>query len=218
MGKKLTALFGICFLLLFSFTNQAEAADQGSIQIYAHVEKDETELIPLQGVTFQLYRIADFKDNDPVLGDEFASLKELPDLSKTDANKKLAQRYDKFVREKQMEGMISTTDENGMAVFKPLSRGIYLLCQKEDFSSDESVYRSESVFLAIPSESINDEIWNLRIEPKFENEKLPIIDENVKEIHDGPKTGDEERIEIWLLVIMLSAGIAVLCLRDKWRR
>ena len=36
MGKKLTALFGICFLLLFSFTNQAEAADQGSIKIYAH--------------------------------------------------------------------------------------------------------------------------------------------------------------------------------------
>ena len=201
MGKKLSTLFGICFLLLFSFTAQVQAAEQGSIQIYAHVEKGESESVPLSGVTFQLYQIADFQ--------------ELPDLSKADANKELAQRYDRFVRNHQINGIVSVTDENGKVTFEQLSRGIYLICQKEDISVQGNTYRSEPAFLAIPSGSTNDEYWNLKIEPKFENEKLPIINEDIQKTDGNIKTGDDSRVEAWLIVLLLSAGVSALCLKRK---
>jgi len=215
MGKKLSTLFGICFLLLFSFTAQVQAAEQGSIQIYAHVEKGESESVPLSGVTFQLYQIADFQDSELILRDEFASIKELPDLSKADANKELAQRYDRFVRNHQINGIVSVTDENGKVTFEQLSRGIYLICQKEDISVQGNTYRSEPAFLAIPSGSTNDEYWNLKIEPKFENEKLPIINEDIQKTDGNIKTGDDSRVEAWLIVLLLSAGVSALCLKRK---
>lgn len=103
------------------------------------------------------------------------------DFDFTDASHQAgaAQALYRYIQREGAEGEEGTTDETGALGFPNLEKGVYLLAQPQRADLEGGKYQSAPVLICIPTVEEYENEWAVMIEPKFENESLPVgVSEN----------------------------------------
>lgn len=224
--KKWAAL---CLTLLFFFAPavQIQAQEEtGSIAIEYHGRTEENEMIPLEGVSFLLYRAGEKSEGGWELTGEFQdSGISLADKTASGRREQAKQLYD-YAKKYQISGRKQKTDVNGYTLFGELEEGLYLLAQEQPVSYEgKGTFVSAPFLIDIPEEVTG--AYHRVVKPKSEwkpseqPEKPPANEQDKEEKPsekpggNGPvKTGDEAPLSE-LLVIICGAGVVIAALMRR---
>ena len=183
---------------------------------------DEDKTTHIDGVTFEIYRVSDvtntFGSISYVLLDKYKHLNiSFDGMTASESNeyaKSLAQETNGADSKK------GTTDSTGKAYFSDLDFGIYLVKQTGRVGTALNYTYYEPFLVIVPGIS-EDFTWinDVEVCPKPTTIFVePVVDaayEETKEAGD-PDTGDESKIELWILLIQISIlGIICILLRKS---
>ena len=244
--KKLKKL--ICSFLLIAGclvpAINGRAADTGSIKISYHGRTDE-ETIALSKTPFVLYYAGFLNDGEWKLSEEFEGAGVSLENEGASERKKQAERLYAYAVNEKLQGAEQETDEEGMAVFENLEKGLYLIAQTREVKKGKWFFRSSPFLVSIPGTGYGAEVWEIVTEPKSEwtdadsgggsgggnsgggspdipdstepelpettgaeeTEPIPVPPEITEGGGKTPKTGDSSSLEIWLILLVISAGM-----------
>ena len=203
------------FLLIILSIHPVMAADnlKGSIQLNAYIEKGNSEKYLLKDVSFELYQLTKITEGVETFLEAYSEYQVMPNWNDAQELQTLARSYQTFIKRKNIEGTKIVTSPKGIATFEDLEEGLYVIWQSKDAVVDRNVYRSSPMLVHIPSYDGNEKNLHVLINPKFENEKLPIINEKPP---GKVQTSDELQMEKYILIILVCIlVISVSCFRYK---
>ena len=187
---KTTIVSGDQSLLDKGQISQVEEERTGSIQVELTDGKSGTNR---NNIKILCEKVADIVDGEYVLTDEYKSSG--VDLNAIVNSNDLKNAAEKLVKQKKNVEATRTTDQSGVAIFKNLQVGVYLI-SAEDSKTYDTV---EPALIAIPTWSDTDgnTLYDVTIEPKH-------TPKPEKGKNDAPQTGLEDNT--WKY-----AGIAGAC-------
>lgn len=179
---------GICMIM--SMVSLA-AQQYGSIKIKAMIQKDEEITQPLAQVPFTLYRVGVRKAGKWELTKAFSGSHE--DLNKIDPlqQKKLAAQLCAYAKQHNLTGITHSSDAQGEVLFAQQEEGMYVVAQQKMVSIEGDVYQSMPFILSLPQQLTKEVLWEVEVEPKFENIALPVVDDG-QEVPKEPVKKEED--------------------------
>lgn len=221
--KKYWSLLGVLGVCLLCFDSSIVFAENsGSITIHATVDKDAGNTIAIPNVEFSLYQVGYEQDGQWKLCEEYESSNITFDFEDATVQNQAAKTLNEIVKRENIKGTETITDIKGNAYFSGQGRGVYLLVQKGKTTYDGQVYQCAPSIFTVPGIGQNEKLWNVTVEPKFENETIqkpaqdikPPVHTNTSTSIKNVKTGDNTKIGILLLLLLVS-GVGLIAISRK---
>lgn len=185
--------------------NEINVREKGSIEIEL---TDGGENISKEGVVFRYAKVADIKDGQYVLKEQYKNCG--VDLNQISYAKELDEAAEKLSYYGESDGDCITNEE-GIAKIEDLDVGVYLLYVSEQKNYEKVM----PVLIAVPTweEEEGMMLYNVKVFPKH----TPITEERIQETkkQSSVKTGDSLDVWIWLTGMVVAIGITGVVLRIK---
>lgn len=203
----------LCMLIPVSVS----ADVRGSILLKASIT-DGSTVHKLANVEFAMYHVGVYKNNSWTLTQDFANSGVRFDFNDSSAQRDAAIKLKTFAYANSINGLSNNTDSNGDVYFGNLEQGVYLFVQPKKVKVGNHIYQSNPFILAVPGYYDGQVMWNVTAEPKFGYETVTPVDpsnpdnpnnpnnpDNPKKDHPTDiKTGDENRLMMWYLLMLTS--------------
>lgn len=209
MVKKIVKNIFICLLLFSSCVSFVYASSKlCNISIYSHINNDNDEVTIIKD-SFNLYKIADYKDGEYINVDNFKNIKiALTDMSSSKVVE-LASELKAYTIDKKLEpDLKSSSNDKGYAYFKNLDQGIYLIYQ----SKDDSEYLTNPILLSVPYEKDGSLVYDINIDAKYVDKDVT-VDENIissNNVDHVTNTSDTTNLDMWILISASSLIVLIL--------
>lgn len=162
----------ICGAVLFDilFSGTAYAGSMGTVSVRALVQKDENSAISLPEVSFLLYRVGTAENGQWKLCGKFADSGAKLDLTDSARQEAVSAELADYAKRHRISGRSGATDAQGNLTFSGVERGLYLLVQNGSVRQRKDIYQSAPAIFSVPGPG---NIWQVTVEPKFENQSIP---------------------------------------------
>lgn len=214
---------GILINLYTSFSVQAQTGT-GSLQLQVYGTAENDGQVVLADTIFELFQVADYKNEEYILREEFEQSEIKVDASLSSAEQKgTAQKLYDFVQENELDGAMQRTDEEGCIRYTGLTEGVYLIVQKTPFIYENGTMVSSPFLISVPTEINGQILYDVKVEPKTEwippreeseiQETLPTETEENMGTEESVKTGDESYVELYFAILF--SGLIILNLSKR---
>lgn len=236
-----SCLLVLCLLLLIHKPIFAQKSmipnllkESVEIQFNIHYKESETEVVPIQGVHLELYKVANVRVESgqvffEVLPEfkDYLTSKQLSGLKARESLELSSLLFDEIIKQKIKPLDSKISNEKGEMVFDNLDEGIYLVAQIEQFGLAKEYNKLQPFLLNAPRLITNKDgvqYWQYKIKAtpktaliKHEEPKTPptTVDTPKKPPTLSPKTGDSSNVGFYLALIILIISLIIILNRKE---
>lgn len=211
--NRIIGLISGLVIVLGLFPSKVCAEENGRINVHAMLEADSSEKVYFSNTEFVLYEVGHEQQGEWELNEEYQSSGIVIDFDDTQVQSQAANKlYQCIQKQEGTAGKTEITDKEGNAYFNDLKNAVYLLVQTTEAKAGDKSYISSPALIALPTKINGSNIYNLIIEPKFEekdNAENPPVTEEPTTDQKGTanqktaKTGDSSPV---LQLLFITAG------------